>query len=241
MSNQVGWAFETTLDVEWTHAIAPGASIVLLTSPVDETQGVQGMPEFLSLEKYALDHKLGKLISQSWGTTENTLFTPAGRQVFDAFEGLNERCVREKVTVLASSGDTGSSNVEVNGMFFPSPTVGFLASSPFVTAVGGTSLFANTSGKYQDEIVWNDHVFVAGGGGVSQQFSEPSYQDSLPPSVQQMLNDGRGIPDVAYNADGNTSILVFATFLPPPFQGYFAVGGTSEGSPQWAGIVADAN
>jgi subtilase family serine protease len=51
MSNQVGWAFETTLDVEWTHAIAPGASMVLLTSPVDETQGVQGMPEFLSLEK----------------------------------------------------------------------------------------------------------------------------------------------------------------------------------------------
>lgn len=77
----VGWAFETTLDVEWAHAMAPGANIVLLTSPVSETEGVQGMPEFLALEKYALDHQLGKIISQSWAATENTLFTPAGQEV----------------------------------------------------------------------------------------------------------------------------------------------------------------
>ena len=74
--DMVGWAVETTLDVEWAHAMAPGASIVVLTSPVSETQGVQGMPQFLALEQYALDHHLGQIISQSWGTTENTLFTP---------------------------------------------------------------------------------------------------------------------------------------------------------------------
>lgn len=235
-SDQVGWAFETTLDVEWAHAMAPGADIVLLTSPVSETEGVQGMPEFLALEKYALDHKLGKIISQSWGATENTLFTPAGQQVFADFEALYQRAVEEKVTVLASTGDFGSSNPDVNGKFYPFPTVGYPASSPRVTAVGATSLYADTVGRYLYEITW-----FASGGGVSQQFPEPPYQRSLPLSIQQMLGQHRGIPDVAYNADPSTTILVYATFLPPPNQGYFGIGGTSEGSPQWAGIIADAN
>jgi len=241
-SDQVGWAFETTLDVEWAHAIAPGADIVLLTSPVSETEGVQGMPEFLDLEKYALDHKLGKIISQSWGATENTLFTAAGQQVVKNFEAFYQRAEREKVTVLASTGDGGSANVDVNGNIYPFPTVIFPASSPFVTAVGGTSLFATTSGKHLFEIVWNDHISSAGGGGVSQQFSEPPYQESLPASVQTVLNNHRGIPDVAYNADGNTAILVYIGVFPNPNNnGYYFIGGTSEGSPQWAGIVADAN
>lgn len=58
--DQVGWAIETSLDVQWAHAMAPGASIVVLASPVDETEGVQGLPEFLAMEQYALDHHLGK-------------------------------------------------------------------------------------------------------------------------------------------------------------------------------------
>src|SRR5208282_6742149 len=61
-SDQVGWAFETTLDVEWAHAMAPNANIVLLTSPVSQNEGVQGMPEFLFLEQYALNGHLGKII-----------------------------------------------------------------------------------------------------------------------------------------------------------------------------------
>jgi subtilase family serine protease len=234
--DQVGWAFETTLDVEWAHAMAPGANIVLLTSPVSETEGVQGMPEFLALEKYALDHQLGKIISQSWGATENTLFTPAGQEVFRNFEDFYQRAAREHVTVLASTGDFGSSNPDVNGNIYPFPTVGYPASSPHVTAVGGTSLYADTSGNYLYEITW-----FASGGGVSQQFPEPVYQLRLPSAVQQILGQHRGIPDVAYNADPGTTILVYATFLPAPNQGYFGIGGTSEGSPQWAGIIADAN
>jgi subtilase family serine protease len=59
--------------------------------------------------------------------------------------------------------------------------------------------------------------------------------------VQQILNGHRGIPDVAYNADGSTSILIYLSFLGPSAAGYYAIGGTSEGSPQWAGIIADAN
>jgi len=123
-SDQVGWAFETTLDVEWAHAIAPGANIVLLTSPVSETEGMQGMPEFLLLEQYALDHHLGKIISQSWGATENTLFTPAGQQVFEDFERFYQDAAQQNVTVLASAGDVGSDNPDINGTIYPFP-VGF--------------------------------------------------------------------------------------------------------------------
>jgi subtilase family serine protease len=236
--DQPGWAAETTLDVEWAHALAPSASIVVLTSPVDETEGVQGMPEFLALEKYALDHHLANIISQSWGATENTLFTPSGRKVFANFQDFYERARREHVTVLASTGDFGSTNPELDLVtLYPYPVVDFPASSPLVTAVGGTSLFADTSGNYQSEIAWQ-----AGGGGISQFFSQPEYQDSsLSPQVQATLGGHRGIPDLSFNADGNTPILVYLSFFGPAFAGYYTIGGTSEGSPSWAGIVADLN
>jgi subtilase family serine protease len=239
-SGQVGWAFETTLDVEWSHVLAPEANIVLMTSPVNETEGVQGLPQFLFLEKYALDHHLGKIISQSWGATEETLFTPAGRQVIADFERFYERARDEHVTVLASSGDTGSTNFKLNLInLYPFPVIGFPASSPLVTAVGGTSLFASTSGNYQDEIVWNNST-GASGGGISEVFKEPNYQqNNLPSSDQKLLNGNRGMPDIAYNADPNTGILVYVSFISPA--GFYLIGGTSEGSPQWAGIIADAD
>jgi subtilase family serine protease len=239
-SDQVGWAFETTLDVEWAHAMAPNANIVLLTSPVSQTEGVQGMAEFLSLERHALKFQLGKIISQSWGATENTLFTSAGQQVFEDFERFYQDAAQQNVTVLASAGDSGSANLESDAAtYYAIPTVIFPASSPLVTAVGGTSLYADTSGNYQSETVW-DNSIGAGGGGVSQQFPEPLYQKLLLNSVQKALRNYRGIPDVAYNADPNTAILVYAGFLPGA-AGYYFIGGTSEGSPQWAGIIADAN
>jgi subtilase family serine protease len=239
---QTGWAFEVTLDVEWAHAIAPGASIVLLTSPVAETEGVQGLPQFLALEKYALDHHLGKIISQSWGATENTLFDPAGRQVVKDFESFYKYASTQRVTVLASSGDSGSSNTELDGVtYYTFPAVGYPASSPWVTAVGGTSLYASTSGHYSYELVWNEQG-GASGGGISQIFQEPDYQVALlPSSVNSQLNGKRGLPDISYNADPYTGILVYLSFLGSDNAGYYEIGGTSEGSPQWAGIVADLN
>jgi subtilase family serine protease len=240
--DMVNWAFETTLDVEWAHALAPAANIVLLTSPVDETEGVQGMPEFLTLERYALDHHLGKIISQSWSATENTLFTPAGKQVLNDFENFYARARDERVTVLASSGDTGSTNYELDLMnLYPYRVVGFPASSPLVTAVGGTSLFADTNGNYQSETVWDEAAVGASGGGVSQYFAEPDYERAaLPRPVKQTLAGKRGMPDLAYNGDPYTSILVYMSFIPGG-EGYYFIGGTSEGSPQWAGIIADLN
>jgi subtilase family serine protease len=245
--DQPGWAGETTLDVEWAHAMAPGASIVLMTSPVDETEGVQGMPEFLALEKYALDHHLGKIISQSWGATENTLFRdtagPGGPKVIADFEAFYRRAAGERVTVLAAAGDNGSSNVETDGVtFYPFPTVGYPASSPFVTGVGGTILTTDTSGNYQSETVWNDPGCCAGGGGISQLFKVPDYQsDALRRAVRKELGGMRGVPDISYNADCNNAILIYLSYFGPDSAGWYTICGTSEGSPQWAGIVADLN
>jgi subtilase family serine protease len=234
--DQVGWAAETTLDVEWAHAMAPDASIVLMTSPVDETEGVQGMPQFNQLENYALDHHIGDVWSQSWGATENTLFTPAGEQVYNDFEGTYARADASGVSVFASTGDAGTANVETDGVtVYPFPTVNFPASSPLITAVGGTSLTADTSGDYQSETVWPD-----GGGGISQKFSEPLYQRlTLPGSDQSELGGMRGIPDISWNADPSTPILIYLSFFGASEAGYYSIGGTSEGSPDWAGLAAD--
>jgi subtilase family serine protease len=254
------WAFETTLDVEWAHAIAPGAAIVVLTSPVDETEGVQGLPEFLELEQYALDHHLGKIISQSWAATENTLFPdaagPEGPRVIANYTAFYERALLEQVTVLASAGDGGSQNAKTYSetlgaptSFYTFPTVNFPSSSPLVTAVGGTTLSLDASGNYKSETVWNDssNGAGAGGGGVSQLFPIPAYQRlSLSSQARATLGGHRGIPDVSYNADDfNSAILVYTSFLGPvagpSAVGYYLIGGTSEGAPQWAGIVADLN
>ena len=239
-NDQVGWAEETSLDIQWAHSMAPAANIVVLTSPVSETQGVQGMPEFLKLEQYAVAQHLGKIISQSWATTENTLFTPQGQAVFNGFESFYQWAALNRVSVFSSAGDSGSANVDVNGNTYPFPTVGYPASSPWVTAVGGTSLYADTNGNYQKETVWNDGVGSATGGGVSQYFKEPVYQKFLPAQTQKLLKGYRGLPDISMNADPNTPIPVYLGFLGSS-SGYYLFGGTSESAPLWAGLTADAN
>ena len=237
--DQLAWAAETTLDVEWAHALAPDASIVLMTSPVDETEGVQGMPQFNQLENYALKHRLGQVWSQSWGATENTLFTPDGEQVFRRFESTYARAAARGVTVLASTGDNGTANPKTNGTsFYPFPTVDFPASSPLVTAVGGTTLTADASGDYKSETVWNSDGGGTG-GGVSQKFGEPFYQRLLPGSDQTLLAGKRGIPDVSWDADPNSPVLIYLSFFGRSNAGYYTIGGTSVGSPSWAGLVAD--
>jgi len=233
------WAWETSLDVQWAHAMAPGANIVLLTSPVDETQGVQGLPEFLELEKYALDHRLGHIISQSWGTTENTLFNPTGRKVIYDFERFYEKAAAEHVTILAGAGDSGSANVDVSNNFYPFPTVLFPASSPFVLAVGGTTLQASSTGFFESESVWNTNAGNASGGGISQYFTQPRYQRALPHHVQKQLGGFRGIPDVAIHAD---PVFFYAGFYSDAASNTFiSTGGTSEATACWAGVIAVAN
>ena len=246
-ADQVAWAEETTLDVEWAHAMAPSANLIVLTSPVSETQGLQGLPEFLQLEQYALNNHLGQIISQSWGTAENTLCdTTSCQDIVQQFNNFYQLAAQNNITLFAAAGNSGTLNTDTNNNPYAFPTVDFPASSPWVTAVGGTSLRTDIKGHYQSETVWNDGVGSASGGGVSQFFPLPSYQQHLPVAELAILNGHRGLPDVAYNGDPSTSVPVYMSFLPASpsgiaQSGYYLFGGTSEGSPQWAGMIADAN
>lgn len=240
-----GWAGETTLDVEWAHAIAPGASIVLLESPVAETEGVQGFPEFEQLSTYALDNHLGQVITQSYGASEPTMVGDVCNENLGSGESLlqnydqtvYQRAEQEKVTVLASSGDAGATNEDcTTANNYTYRNVGWPASDPLVTAVGGTKLtLGNRSGAYGSEKVWNEEG-GASGGGISQFYAEPDWQKHLP--NQSSLKGKRGLPDVSWGAAVNFAL--YSSFDSSNV-GWSAIGGTSAASPQWAGLVAIAN
>ncbi len=246
-SDQVGWEGETTLDVEWAHAIAPGANIVLLVSTVSETEGVQGFPQFEQLSTYAMDHKLGQVFSMSFGATEPTLVGDACNQGLGTGEALLksydqtvfQRAESEHITMLASAGDDGATDVTCNYQqqdTYNFQTVGWPASDPLVTAVGGTEItLKNSTGQYGSERAWNDET-GSGGGGLSQFYTEPAWQKNLP--NQAMLNGKRGLPDVAWGAAVN---FAFYHSYPGGQSGWDAIGGTSASSPQWAGLVAIAD
>jgi hypothetical protein len=121
------------------------------------------------------------------------------------------------ITFVASSGDAGA------GTTWPSV-------SPNVLAVGGTSLTTNASGTYVGETAWS-----GSGGGVSSFESEPSYQTSV------QSTGGRTTPDVAFNADPNSGFAVFDSVPYAGENGWFEVGGTSAGAPQWAALIAIAD
>ena len=106
-----GWAVETTLDVETVHAIAPDAEIVVLTSPIAETQGVVGLPEFRWLQQYALDNHLGNVVSQSYGASELSLDDAAGRDELRQWNDFYQKATTQQgMTFIASSGDGGPTN-----------------------------------------------------------------------------------------------------------------------------------
>jgi subtilase family serine protease len=244
-SDQVGWEGETTLDVEWAHTVAPGANIVLLVSPVSETEGVQGFPQFEQLSIYAMDHKLGQVISQSFGASEPTLVGDpcneglgTGQDLLkDYDQKVFQRAVTEHITVLASSGDDGATDVDCSeNNTYNYPIVGWPASDPLVTAVGGTKLFLkDKAGDYGSERTWNE-LGGASGGGLSQFYAEPEWQKNLP--NQGALKGKRAIPDVSWGAAVN---FPFYHTYPGDLVGWSGIGGTSAASPQWAGLVAIAD
>ena len=118
-SDMVGWAGETTLDVEYAHVIAPGARILLAETPVSENEGTHGFPQIVAAETYVIRHHLGDVISQSFSATEQTFPSAAAVR---ALRGAYQLAARNRVTVLAASGDSGPADVKRDGTtYYPFP------------------------------------------------------------------------------------------------------------------------
>jgi subtilase family serine protease len=264
LKNKAAWALEVSLDVEHAHAVAPMANILLFTTQTAETLVFQGFPQMMAAEDYVVQHHLAQVISQSFAAAEESFgSTQSLLNLRYAFQDA----AQNGVTVLGSSGDSGTANVMKqpvkNPRTIPYPTVEWPASDPLVTGVGGTYLCTDpnaTAVRVIDsgippatceanpgvaEIGWID-----AGGGFSHVFSTPSYQATLP-AGSTPIGSMRGVPDVAYQASSQTGVLTYMT-LPgagngglqcgssPCSSGWYDVGGTSSGSPQWAGLVAIA-
>jgi subtilase family serine protease len=228
-SNRVGWASETTLDVEWAHAMAPGASILLVETPTSENEGITGFPQIVQAEKYVLEHHLGQVISQSFGATEQT-FTSAAQ--LRSMRSAYQLADKDKVTVLAASGDSGAAGETFNmKSYFKTRAIEWPASDPLVTAVGGTKLSLTASGtRTAPDVAWND-----GGGGRSDVFGRPGYQDG----VRGLTGNHRGIPDISMDASCASGVAIRVSY-PGSGSRWQGICGTSLATPLFAGIVAMA-
>ena len=233
--DMAGWADETTLDVEWSHVFAPGARIVLEETPVSETEGVQGFPEIVKAENYAIDHGMADVISQSFGATEQTF--PTADSLLDLRSSFSN-ARRHRVTVIASSGDTGAAGLLPDSQCcYQQRAIEWPSSDPLVTSIGGTRLHLDRAGdRTQPDTVWQD-----GGGGLSVVFKRPSFQHT----VADVVGKRRGIPDVSMSAATDGAVVTYHTFLPSDDATqdgpWHIISGTSEGAPEFAGIVAMAD
>jgi subtilase family serine protease len=247
-ATMAGWADETTLDVEYAHTTAPGASILLVETPTAETEGEAGFPQIVKAEEYVIDRHLGQVITQSFGATEETF---ASYQQLLSLRAAYVDAYQHGVTVLASSGDDGATNPESNGStLYTRRTAGWPATDPLVTAVGGTKLHENAAGVYSS-VVWNDTYDVplqeaftgsrgpspfSTGGGVSEFFHRPSYQNG----VAGVTGKFRGIPDISLSGACDGAVDTYSSY-PGTTAGWYLVCGTSESSPLMSGIVALAD
>jgi len=191
-----GWAQEAALDVQWAHALAPGAKIVLveaqsnsfgnLLAAVDLARSLPGVTQ----------------VSMSWGGSEFSSET-----VYDAHFN------HSGALFFAASGDAGGKT-------------GYPAASPYVVAVGGTSVATDVAGTFVGETGWS-----GSGGGPSSVEPKPSWQNGI-------ANTGltRSIPDLAANADPNTGVAVYAP-LGGKSSGWVVFGGTSVATPCMAAMV----
>jgi subtilase family serine protease len=246
-SDMAGWAGETTLDVEYAHALAPGANILLVETPVSETEGVTGFPQIVRAEEYALGHYRVGVISQSFGATEETF---AGYAQIEPLRAAYEDAEGRGVTVLAASGDAGATDYQPNQVnYYASRVSSWPDSDPLVTAVGGTQL--RRKGAGYESVAWNDTYDrawtmyaggstdpdpVASGGGTSEFFARPPYQDS----VRAVTGARRGVPDIAMSAACDGSVTIYSSYVPAQ-AGWSLSCGTSEATPEFAAIVALAD
>jgi subtilase family serine protease len=249
------WALEVSLDVEWAHATAPLANIMLVTTPTAETLGVQGFQQMMNAEQSVVDNHLADVITQSFGAGEGSFHSGLA-----ALQNLRHAFVAaqaNRVTVFASSGDGGTTNALKEPVkkpaTIPYPSVGWPASDPLVTGVGGTNLCTDAvtgltvdSGSPPGACQANPGVrevgWIGSGGGYSIFFPRPSFQDVLPlgstyvgssvgaPGPNTTM---RGVPDVAYQASSRTGVLVYMTESNTTNQAGTGCGGANPCSTGW--------
>jgi subtilase family serine protease len=249
-SDREGWAGETDLDVEYAHAIAPGASILLVETPTSEDEGTTGFPQIVAAETYVINHHLGGVISQSFSATERTFPSPASLR---RLRGAYLDAARQGVTVLAASGDSGAADVKYNEVtYYLHPVTSWPDSDPLVTGVGGTQLHLSAAGgNVTPPTVWNDTFSaatsefadgnsgpnpLASGGGRSVVFARPRFQNG----VRAVVGSHRGVPDISMSGACNGAADMYQSFAGQA-AGWYPTCGTSEATPEFAGIVALAD
>src|SRR5215470_7705092 len=239
----IGWDTETTLDVEWVHAMAPGAKIALVIA-TDRAS----LDEAINL---AVVHHLGNTISNSWSSPEG-LGNPAQ---FNRVNRILEQAAVQGIDVNFASADCGDETVVVQGFCpgLPFKTVAFPASSPFATGVGGTSLALNSDDTIAFQTGWGNnltriadtvalgsppvipplHLAVQGGagGGSSRPLAKPDFHSGIPGTTRQ-------VPDVSLVADPFTGAEIIQTISGQTF--VEVVGGTSLATPMFSGVMAVA-
>jgi len=250
-----GWATETSLDVEWAHAVAPRASIALVIAPTSNDSDLQAAVLF------AVRNGLGHVISNSYGEAEGDV--PAAE--LNYWNQLSRMSASRGISVNFSSGDGGDSNPSGFIQNLVLPGVSSPASSPWATAVGGTSLGIDSNNNLLFQTGWGTNLTRVGGvipagasvgpplvpplqlgfqggagGGDSGFFQKPSFQASLTGSA-------RRVPDIAFLADPYTGAEFIcdgaSCFGLPPGSGAFfsSVGGTSLACPMFSGLWAIAS
>ena len=214
---------EVMLDVEVAGSIAPGATIVVYFAPNTDA----GFLDAVTTAIHDTTHK-PSVISISWGGPESSWT----QQSFTAFDQAFQDAASMGVTVCVAAGDSGSSDGGSGD------NVDFPASSPYVLACGGTSL-REKSNAIGSEAVWNDgSQGGAGGGGISTAFPVPSWQQGFAAALTaggSKTLTGRGVPDVAGDADPETGYKVRVDGSDT------VIGGTSAVAPLWAGLIARLN
>lgn len=213
---------EVMLDIEVVGSVAPGANIAVYFAPNTDAG-------FLDAINQAVNDTVNKpsILSISWGGPESSWTA----QSLQSFNSALQAAAAVGVSVCIACGDNGSTDGVTDGL----DHVDFPASSPYALACGGTTLKISGS-AISSEVVWNDLSSNDGatGGGVSGTFPIPTWQANanVPPSTNPSGYAGRGMPDVAGNADPATGYQIEADGQS------FAVGGTSAVAPLWAGLLA---
>jgi kumamolisin len=212
---------EVALDIEVAGALAPQAKIAVYFAPNTD----RGFVDAVTTAIHDTTNKPA-VISISWGAPESSWTQQAIQAMDQAFQSA----AAVGITVCCAAGDNGSSD----GLNDGKAHVDFPASSSYALGCGGTQL-QSANGAITSEVVWNEAGGGATGGGVSDLFSLPTWQTGVPASVNPGGRIGRGVPDVAGNADPATGYQILVDGQSS------VIGGTSAVAPLWAALVALLN